>query len=1306
MTNSGSGPHCYGEDDNLELKPTGDDGSLATPKSEPDPPVEELTVNQVIQELIGRCYPTQAPISLGDLYEPREEPDTQVNLNIEDQIKWICDFFPDLGICGNAFPKLDLNAFDPRQANWPYIDVTGDCGAVAELRDQDRAIALGGGRWLDSESGKEYFCQQHDPNNDWEKCVKKTLECIFKPYATGTYKPPQGDCESFQPRGWSGNKKTVCVKNCYPERIPVWECVRGSDIGIPQLKPFSNENHNKRVVTTTPSGTWNGKKKRLEGGNKYFNSGATRSVSFNGFTVNVTPINDGGEWDSEWWISSAPSNPTIGATYSASFAGGKRNVEVEIEVIRGGQGTDHAYITADPGVTPNPPAGYTLTSNSPSFWILKEEQRGSVPLYQFYSSTTIDSMLTVNPGEPDSPGAGERATMNLAGMANGKVLGWAFKDPKDGIPYIGDKESLAALHRYYQGFGNLIDHDHRCDINVDGVSLQAVRRGGQQLYEIPGNLKVPMIILYDVHKGAAGYRNSWGVYIADPNGTPVWGRVILADATNSVGFGEYKVPLNVLRQYAGGNVGFFLVPDGNNFGASNGQAVTFSDTGNGWRCSLNSNQDNLTFFSDRRLNRNGKEMTRWEGDNYQWWEDLISGDDDYDDCKMFYWVQYGLSSYLYEGIAAYVFRDNAPPRVEIPIQTRTPCDGRVLKEPFREVHLIRADCGSVTKSEQRADYECGPCSGAYMVELNKTQDVYVQDAMVGYQLQAFGSMISSSEAECMQFGIRLKRNGSTIYSEDFTMKYWPEIGTVLTTFDAAPGDTLTFEISDITNANLVSNNQIKLGLFDPVDLKYDSIWPVSLGSSSDMEPNLTNIYSGYTSGGSVEGLRMDCQYTQRKDDDRVWSHFSGRSGHPGRGNSDTKGYSCPKVWENGSRRTAVAVSTKGPEAGSRGEDSLYAMFYADDRIVTRGDVRYGGIWITEPDYDDAANDDTWFYGNEDNIGFGSKGAKFVFGFGQFLVSDGQYGPHRGTSQEKRLSFPSWPVSRVECLPMPFFGEYRYFDRGLFGWWADHPNLVTAEDGIDPGQQSGSASVSQLYSAVEQCGMLNVESNPNQYTNWHPDAWFHDYYLRDERHPLGDAKIRVMFIPVPMNDSASSRQYVGSESGTFLNGQITTLSGNVSAKAFRDRQQTKMAVWMEVVRIIDPGSGYRTGDEFIFHYPPKRDASTENPAEAPFYPDQEAGFVLPQQWKYHTRVEGVVDIKRPKSYYADDYAKRIDRTTIPKRTPYEAIYQESHNKDSKVWYWCSNKDDHRIKFRVKVGQTDPATGSADVAEIPDDFNGFF
>ena len=58
------------------------------------------------------------------------------------------------------------------------------------------------------------------------------------------------------------------------------------------------------------------KRKRLEGGNQIFTSGGTISwtQSFGGASVsiNATGINDGGEWDSEWWFSYSGSLPALG----------------------------------------------------------------------------------------------------------------------------------------------------------------------------------------------------------------------------------------------------------------------------------------------------------------------------------------------------------------------------------------------------------------------------------------------------------------------------------------------------------------------------------------------------------------------------------------------------------------------------------------------------------------------------------------------------------------------------------------------------------------------------------------------------------------------------------------------------------------------------------------------------------------------------------------------------------------------------------------------------------------------------------
>ena len=56
-------------------------------------------------------------------------------------------------------------------------------------------------------------------------------------------------------------------------------------------------------------------------------------------------------------------------------------------------------------------------------------------------------------------------------------------------------------------------------------------------------------------------------------------------------------------------------------------------------------------------------MTRWPDRCWQYWEDLLNGDNDYDDMKMSYRVQYGDSGYLYEGIQCFVYKTKCNSRV-------------------------------------------------------------------------------------------------------------------------------------------------------------------------------------------------------------------------------------------------------------------------------------------------------------------------------------------------------------------------------------------------------------------------------------------------------------------------------------------------------------------------------------------------------------------------------------------------------------------------------------------------------------------
>ena len=73
-----------------------------------------LTPREVVQELVNRCYPSLAP----PLLTPPDTglpPLNTIDLDLDDQINWLCDFFPDLPFCDGGptdlptkFPIPDL----------------------------------------------------------------------------------------------------------------------------------------------------------------------------------------------------------------------------------------------------------------------------------------------------------------------------------------------------------------------------------------------------------------------------------------------------------------------------------------------------------------------------------------------------------------------------------------------------------------------------------------------------------------------------------------------------------------------------------------------------------------------------------------------------------------------------------------------------------------------------------------------------------------------------------------------------------------------------------------------------------------------------------------------------------------------------------------------------------------------------------------------------------------------------------------------------------------------------------------------
>lgn len=91
-------------------------------------------------------------------------------------------------------------------------------------------------------------------------------------------------------------------------------------------------------TTTTSAGTWTSTKIDNEGGNAVFNSGETRTinVNFNGgsLVMKAEPIDDGGEYDSKWYIESfTGSLPSTGTSFQKTFNGGKGKVRIDFKIV-------------------------------------------------------------------------------------------------------------------------------------------------------------------------------------------------------------------------------------------------------------------------------------------------------------------------------------------------------------------------------------------------------------------------------------------------------------------------------------------------------------------------------------------------------------------------------------------------------------------------------------------------------------------------------------------------------------------------------------------------------------------------------------------------------------------------------------------------------------------------------------------------------------------------------------------------------------------------------------------------------------
>ena len=370
---------------------------------------------------------------------------------------------------------------------------------------------------------------------------------------------------------------------------------------------------------------------------------------------------------------------------------------------------------------------YTLTNSKPGFYILKEPIQGvTVPLFRFIQTQETDTFLTTNPGQPDSPGAGERVTMDNSGQSGGEVLGHVFPTALAMNSYLAPGEQAEALHRFWSPN----PFDHKYSIDGDYAGGMPTKVPDHFCYRIPLDAKADLNIQMDVEKGGAGYDNALGFYLADETG-PKIGRIVVTSASSGSEMYNAYVPAAKLQQYAGGTMGFFLIPNG---GGQNSlsimQELTFTPlnspySGGFSAVGINTAQNNYCLFSDRTWNPMQKDQTKWQGKNNQFWEDLIAGDDDYDDLRLWHNLGWTYGGYKYEGIQCYLYAGAAPEKVMRKIDPSTKCDARILKASFKDVIMRRMDCGNKVPAifANDVEWECGQCNGEYSVKLNTNQTI-------------------------------------------------------------------------------------------------------------------------------------------------------------------------------------------------------------------------------------------------------------------------------------------------------------------------------------------------------------------------------------------------------------------------------------------------------------------------------------------------------------------------------------------------------------------------------------------------------
>lgn len=1187
----------------------------------PPPPVTpEPSPNQVIQQLVNRCYPDLDLTPLTE-FKPDVVDSGAINVKLNDIIDFINP------IIGNPFDFTgDITVQPPnppKGKTWVTIGKPeNDCLEVAQLDARGLLNQIEKGKYQHVKTGVIYYCDDADMPVDlkWERCVREAQECMMRPYMGGQWTPPKADCESYTMTGWSSNKGKVCIKNCFPERLPVYE--HRLDTGAINVR-MNHRNQNGMwagtVQTTDQYGQWTNRKVFNEGGAQIFSNGTTQSftTSNSGITVNVsvTPINDGNDWDSEWWISSWTGTAPIGTTWTYNFNVGNDTAFLDFEVIGQKEG-DHLYTNESTS-----PSGYSLTQSEPVFHTLKEPIQGkTVPIYSFYSSSNTDSLLTTNPGAPDGPGSGERQYLNDNGYVFQMVIGHAFLRSDMSLGFKRKtNDKVQALVRQFKS----TEFDHMASIDAEIPEQPPQRHEKRNSYRIPKNPRQNLRIIIDCEHGYAAYNNSLGFYLANSNG-PVRGYVVVPESKSGKNQESITVSVQYLEQYAGGTMGFFLIPNGAGVQSlSRGQQIDFetlnSPHPDGFRgIGISSSQNNYILFSDNRWNPYDTDQTKWIGSGHQLWEDLIRGDDDYNDLKFYHKVEWWAGEPTFDGILGYVFENAAPPRVEKTVNDERPCDSRASSKGFQDVVVQRNDCGSmvVTVDGNGNDYECGTCTGSYTNVLNQSQTIDILNT-AKLAFVSGGGITGGVLGECTKFKIRVKVNSVTIYEEDWVAQYWPPIGEVVVPeFDVNVGDTLTFEVPELIAGAPNGTIGPHISLFNSTESSYDGQFTIQLTtvniddtlSETSGAPALNRLNATTVIQGRIKGMAMQYAPTNAGLNEWMAGSYKTDSYYI----EDLNGYTATQVWSNNS---AVPMPSVLAQSVSNHPGSI-------NNSDTRG-TNVDMIWM--PNNFDGYIDTGML--PQGGTGYKTEGLDNVI-----TNLCGNYNHLLEEHLVTTLNFhPSYAYDQIAKATQDILGEKKPFTaaRGAWPW-----HMVNAGLEKEGGQ----------FRAVD----VNYKNIIAQH--WHNNPWqspitfVHDYILtggvpEDPNMTAIPAKVRVSF--------------------TFYSLMATSADRGVSSNSY---------YWQCLIRVmdvIDRGNGYQNGMEFDLFWPPVRSTAGEKTNRTPYFPDYRSGFQHPES--------------NLLAYYEEK--KNVDRYSK------EAIYQESHLVDSPIWYYTTDRKEYRVRFKLIINDVE-------------------